>query len=33
MVEAAAAACLVNPANYKYSPTPGLPELREAIAG
>ena len=31
IVEAAAAA-VVNPANYKYSPTPGLPELRQAIA-
>lgn len=31
IVEAAAAA-VVNPANYKYSPTPGLTELRQAIA-
>lgn len=31
MVKAAADACL-DPKNYKYTPTPGLPELREAIA-
>jgi aspartate aminotransferase len=31
IVEAAAAACR-DPRNHKYSPTPGLPELREAIA-
>ena len=31
VVEAAAAACR-DPRNYKYTPTPGLPELREAIA-
>ena len=31
IVEAAAAACR-DPKNHKYSPTPGLPELREAIA-
>jgi len=31
IVEAAAAACRV-PANHRYSPTPGLPVLREAIA-
>jgi aspartate aminotransferase len=30
IVEAAVAACRV-PANHKYSPTPGLPALREAI--
>ena len=29
--EAAATACL-DPKNHKYSPTPGLPELRDAIA-
>lgn len=31
IVEAAAAACR-DPRNHKYTPTPGLPELREAIA-
>jgi aspartate/methionine/tyrosine aminotransferase len=31
IVEAAAKACY-DPANYKYTPTAGLPELREAIA-
>lgn len=31
IVEAAIAACSI-PANHRYSPTPGLPELREAIA-
>ncbi|OZG66626.1 aspartate aminotransferase [Bifidobacterium hapali] len=31
VVDAAAAACR-DPKNYKYTPTPGLPELREAIA-
>jgi aspartate/methionine/tyrosine aminotransferase len=31
IVEAAAAACRV-PANHKYTATPGLPELRDAIA-
>jgi aspartate aminotransferase len=31
IVEAAAKACY-DPVNYKYSPTAGLPELREAIA-
>jgi aspartate aminotransferase len=31
IVEAAAAACR-DPRNHHYSPTPGLPELREAIA-
>src|SRR3954454_19203391 len=31
IVEAAVAACR-NPANHRYTPTPGLPELREAIA-
>lgn len=31
IVDAAIAAC-ANPANHRYSPTPGLPELREAIA-
>ncbi|MFN8035551.1 MAG: pyridoxal phosphate-dependent aminotransferase [Acidimicrobiia bacterium] len=31
VVEAAAAACY-EPRNHRYSPTPGLPELREAIA-
>ena len=31
IVEAAAAACS-DPANHRYSPTPGLPALREAIA-
>ena len=31
IVEAAAAAC-ADPANHRYSPTPGLPALREAIA-
>ncbi|MGB2757240.1 MAG: pyridoxal phosphate-dependent aminotransferase [Acidimicrobiia bacterium] len=31
IVEAAIAACSV-PSNHRYSPTPGLPELREAIA-
>jgi aspartate/methionine/tyrosine aminotransferase len=31
IVEAAAAACR-DPAMHKYTPTPGLPELREAIA-
>lgn len=31
IVEAAIAACS-NPANYKYTPTAGLPELREAVA-
>jgi aspartate/methionine/tyrosine aminotransferase len=31
IVEAAVAACL-DPRNHHYSPTPGLPELREAIA-
>ena len=31
IVEAAAAACR-NPRFHKYTPTPGLPELREAIA-
>ncbi|HUS62098.1 MAG TPA: pyridoxal phosphate-dependent aminotransferase [Acidimicrobiales bacterium] len=31
VVDAAAAAC-ADPKNHKYSPTPGLPELREAIA-
>lgn len=31
IVEAAIAACSV-PSNHHYSPTPGLPELREAIA-
>jgi aspartate/methionine/tyrosine aminotransferase len=31
IVEAAAAACYV-PSNHKYTPTAGLPELREAIA-
>lgn len=31
VVEAAAAACR-DPKNYKYTPTPGLPELRQAIA-
>ena len=31
IVEAAAAACR-DPKNHKYSPTPGLPELRSAIA-
>jgi aspartate/methionine/tyrosine aminotransferase len=31
IVEAAAAACR-DPRNHRYSPTPGLPELREAIA-
>ncbi|HEY1825861.1 MAG TPA: pyridoxal phosphate-dependent aminotransferase [Acidimicrobiales bacterium] len=30
IVEAAAKACY-DPVNYKYTPTPGLPELREAI--
>src|SRR5438105_4210289 len=32
IVEAAAAACR-DPRNHRYSPTPGLPELRDAIAG
>jgi aspartate/methionine/tyrosine aminotransferase len=31
IVEAAVAACR-DPANHRYTPTPGLPELREAIA-
>ncbi len=31
IVEAAIAAC-ADPKNHRYSPTPGLPELREAIA-
>ena len=31
VVKAAADTCL-DPKNYKYTPTPGLPELREAIA-
>jgi aspartate aminotransferase len=31
IIEAAAKACY-DPINYKYTPTPGLPELREAIA-
>jgi aspartate aminotransferase len=31
IVEAAAAACR-DPRNHRYTPTPGLPELREAIA-
>ena len=31
VVDAAAAACR-DPRNYKYTPTPGLPELRRAIA-
>ncbi|NEG89152.1 pyridoxal phosphate-dependent aminotransferase [Bifidobacterium aerophilum] len=31
VVDAAAAACR-DPKNYKYTPTPGLPELREVIA-
>jgi aspartate aminotransferase len=31
IVEAAAAAC-ADPVNHRYSPAPGLPELREAIA-
>lgn len=31
IVDAAVAAC-VDPRNHRYSPTPGLPELREAIA-
>jgi aspartate aminotransferase len=31
IAEAAAQACL-DPKNHKYTPTPGLPELREAIA-
>jgi aspartate/methionine/tyrosine aminotransferase len=31
IVEAAAAACL-DPRNHHYTPTPGLPELREAVA-
>ena len=31
VVEAAVAACR-DPKNYKYTPTPGLPELRQAIA-
>ena len=31
VVEAAAEACR-DPKNYKYTPTPGLPELRQAIA-
>jgi len=31
ITEAAAAACL-DPRNHRYTPTPGLPELREAIA-
>jgi aspartate aminotransferase len=31
IVEAAVAAC-VDPKNHRYTPTPGLPELREAIA-
>ncbi|WP_055427467.1 pyridoxal phosphate-dependent aminotransferase [Bifidobacterium aesculapii] len=31
VVDAAAAACR-DPKNYKYTPTPGLPELRSAIA-
>lgn len=31
VVDAAAEACR-DPKNYKYTPTPGLPELREAIA-
>ena len=31
VVKAAAVACL-DPKNYKYTPTPGQPELREAIA-
>src|SRR5438128_4885908 len=31
IVEAAATACR-DPRNHKYTPTPGLPELREAIA-
>jgi aspartate aminotransferase len=31
IIEAAAKACY-DPVNYKYTPTPGLPELREAIA-
>jgi aspartate/methionine/tyrosine aminotransferase len=31
IVEAAAAACH-DPVNHRYTPTPGLPELREAIA-
>src|SRR5436190_22484879 len=31
IVEAAVAACR-DPRNHRYSPTPGLPELREAIA-
>jgi len=31
IIDAAVAAC-ADPRNHKYSPTPGLPELREAIA-
>src|ERR1700691_4625657 len=31
IIEAAAKACY-DPVNYKYTPTAGLPELREAIA-
>src|SRR5205823_9230491 len=31
IVEAAAEACR-DPKNHRYTPTPGLPELREAIA-
>ena len=31
VVEAAAEACR-DPRNHRYTPTPGLPELREAIA-
>jgi len=31
IVEAAAAAC-ADPKNHRYTPTPGLPELREAVA-
>ena len=31
IVEAAAAAC-ADPRNHRYTPTPGLPELREAVA-
>src|SRR5437763_9083718 len=31
IVQAAAAAC-ADPKNHRYTPTPGLPELREAIA-
>ena len=31
IVEAAATACR-DPKNHRYSPTPGLPELRSAIA-